>query len=317
MKNRINIFFLIVLILLLISGCFKSPENEEAGNEKGGVTYGEDMATVFAVNTTKAVRGQLLNYLEINGDVVTDSKVDVYAEVMGKIVSLNAGIGDRIREGTVIGEIDPSKPGMKYAKSQIKSPITGTVISLPVYVGSTVSPGVPIATVSKMDDLRIQTFVAERFISKMKVGLDALIRFEAFPDRRFNAKVNELSPVVDPLSRTMEVKLDFKGRYDTVKAGMLAEIKIITEKKNNIIKIPADCLVKRYGGDFVFVIKENEQVEKRAVRTGILIDNKLEIVEGLEEGEEIVIRGQTLLEDQAKIKVVEQVKPLDTADTIY
>jgi RND family efflux transporter MFP subunit len=274
------------------------------------------MATVFAVNTTKAVKGQLLNYLEINGDVITESKVDVYAEVMGKLVSLHVSIGDRIKKDTVIGEVDSSRPGMKYALSQIKSPIEGTIISLPVNIGSTVSPGIPVATVSKMDSLRIQTYVAERFISKMKLGIDAIIRFEAFPGERFLASVSELSPVVDPLTRTMEVKLDFKGSYDMVKAGMFAEIKIITEKKNSIIKIPADCLVKRYGGYFVFVIKDDDSVEKRAVTTGILIDNKLEITKGLKSGEEIVIRGQTLLEDNAKIKIIEQVKPLDVEDTI-
>jgi RND family efflux transporter MFP subunit len=151
----------------------------------------------------------------------------------------------------------------------------------------------------------------------MKVGLDALVRFEAFPDRHFTARVSELAPVVDPITRTMEVKLDFTGRYDRVKAGMFAEIKIITEKKNNVIKIPADCLVKRYGGDFVFVVKETGQAERRAVKPGIEIDNKLEIIEGLKPGEEIVVRGQTLLEDNAKIKIIEQVPPLDVEDSIY
>jgi multidrug efflux pump subunit AcrA (membrane-fusion protein) len=113
------------------------------------------------------------------------------------------------------------------------------------------------------------------------------------------------------------VRLDFKGRYDKVKVGMFAEIKIITEKKEGIVKIPADCLVKRYGGYFVFVVKDNESVEKRAVTPGILIDNKLEIVKGLEPDEEIVIRGQTLLEDKAKIKIIEQVAPLSVEDIIY
>jgi multidrug efflux pump subunit AcrA (membrane-fusion protein) len=300
-----------------MAGCGRPPMDKEGNKDESGVTYGEDMATVFAVNTTKAVKGQLLNYLEINGDVITESKVDVYAEVMGKLTSLNVNIGDRISKNGIIGEVDPSKPGMKYAKSPIKSPITGTITSLPVYVGSTVSPGVPVATVSKMDSLQLQTHVAERFISKMKIGIEAYIHFEAFPDERFYATVSEISPVVDPLTRTLELKLDFTGRYDRVKAGMFAEIKIITEKKKGIVKIPADCLVKRYGGYFVFVVIDGESVEKRAVTTGILIDNKLEIIKGLKPDEEIVIRGQTLLEDKAKIKVIEQVESLSAEDVIY
>jgi len=321
MKRRRKITVSIVILIIIaipvvLSRLFTPPGKPGNGDTDAGVTFGEDMATVFAVNTTKAVKGQLLNYLEINGDVITESKVDVYAEATGKLVSLKSGIGDRIKKDAVIGEVDPSRPGMKFALSSIKSPIEGTIISLPVNIGSTVSPGVPVATVSKMDALRIQTYVAERFISKMKVGIDAIIRFEAFPGERFFASVSELSPVVDPASRTMEVKLDFKGRYDKVKAGMFAEIKIITERKRNIIKIPADCLVKRYGGYFVFVVKDDDSVEKRPVTTGILIDNKLEITKGLDPGEDIVIRGQTLLEDKAMVKVIEQVKPLAVEDTI-
>jgi membrane fusion protein, multidrug efflux system len=317
MKNKIYIFPVIFLVLILFSGCEKPPWAKEPGENPGNKESVENTETVFAVNTTKAVRGRLLNYLEINGDVVSESKVDVYAEVMGKLVTLNVGIGDRVQQGTVIGEVDPSKPGMNYAKSPVKSPIKGTITSLPVYVGSTISPSIPVATVSKMDDLRIETFIAERFISKMKVGLDAIVHFEAFPDTQFTAKVSELAPVVDPMTRTMEIKLDFTGRYDRVKAGMFADIKIITEKKNNIVKIPAECLVKRYGGNFVFVIKDNDQVEMRAVNTGINIDNKLEITQGLEPDEEVVIRGQTLLEDNAKVKIIDQIAPLDTDDTIY
>ncbi|MBN2445022.1 MAG: efflux RND transporter periplasmic adaptor subunit [Spirochaetales bacterium] len=315
MKNTL-IIIIVLLSIFAVLGCSRTMGKKEENPDKSGVTFGEDMTTIFAINTTKVIKGQLLNYLEINGDVITESKVDVYAEAMGKLTSLNVSIGDRIEKDAIIGEVDPSRPGMKYAKSPIKSPITGTVTSLPVYIGSTVSPSVPVATISKMDSLRIRTYVAERFISKMKVGIDAIIRLEAFPEESFSATVSELSPVVDPLTRTMEVNLDFKGQYDKVKAGMFAEIKIITERKNGILKIPADCLVKRYGGYFVFVVKDNATVEKRAVTTGILIDNKLEILKGLKAGEEIVIRGQTLLEDNAKVKVIERIEPLHVEDII-
>ena len=101
-----------------------------------------------------------------------------------------------------------------------------------------------------------------------------------------------------------------------IKSGMFTEIKIITEKKKGIVKIPAECTVKRYGGIYVFVVKESSWVEKRKVTSGIEIDNKLEIVEGLEHGEEIVIRGQTLLEDKAKVRVIERIQPLSEKDFV-
>jgi RND family efflux transporter MFP subunit len=261
------------------------------------------------------VQGQIHDYLDINGDVVTKGTVDVFADTAGKVTSLSIEVGDRIQKDQVIAEVDPSRPGMKFVASPVKSPIEGTVVAIPVQIGSTVAPSFPIATVSRTEELQIQTEVAERFISKMKMGLRAIIRFEAFPDERFNARIVEISPVVDPQSRTLGIKLELDRQDSRIKTGMFAKIKIITEKKNNIVKIPAQCLIKRYGVYYVFVVN-GDRVEKREVNPGIEIDNKLEITAGLEPGEIVVVRGQTLLEDNAKVRVVDQIQPLEEEDII-
>ena len=102
---------------------------------------------------------------------------------------------------------------------------------------------------------------------------------------------------------------------------MFAEIKIITEQKDNIVKIPVDCLIKRYGAYYVFVVhkdKENNQayVEQRKINYGIQIEDKVEITEGLKPGEEIVLKGQSLLEDNSKIKIIKTSQPLTKEDII-
>jgi membrane fusion protein (multidrug efflux system) len=220
-----------------------------------------------------------------------------------------------VQKDQVIAEVDPSRPGMKYVNSPVKSPISGTIISILAQVGTTINQAVPIAKISKMDEIQIKTALSERYISKIKLGLDALLRFEAYPDERFSTRITEVSPVVDPLTRTIEVRLNLLKYDKRIKVGMFAEVKIITQKKKNIIKIPADCLVKRYGGYYVFVVKDG-QVERRKVNPGIQIDNKLEITEGLIADEEVVMQGQTLLEDKAKVRVVEQIQPLTAQDVI-
>ncbi len=253
---------------------------------------------------------------------MTKGNVDIYADTAGKITSLSIEVGDKIEKDQVIAEVDPSRPGMKFVASPVTSPISGTIISIPVQIGSTVTQAAPIAKVSRTDELQITTYVAERFISKMRVGLSAIIRFEAFPDQRFNARITELSPTVDPQSRTMELKLALNRPDSRIKTGMFAKIKIITDRKNEIVKIPAQCMIKRYGEYFVFVVhreqgdSEKAEVEKRKVNPGIEIDNKLEITEGLSPGEEVVIRGQTLLEDKSKVKIIDMIQPLETKDII-
>jgi len=120
----------------------------------------------------------------------------------------------------------------------------------------------PLVRISRMDDLQIESYVAERFISRMRVGQRALITLDAFPGRSFDARVSELSPMVDPSSRTLDIKLDFIQRPRDVRAGMYAKIKIITEQKEDVIKLPAETVVERFGEKFVFVVADESKAER-------------------------------------------------------
>jgi multidrug efflux pump subunit AcrA (membrane-fusion protein) len=99
---------------------------------------------------------------------------------------------------------------------------------------------------------------------------------------------------------------------------MFAKVRVITEQKDHIVKVPAGAMVERFGDTYVFTVETDASdpafniARRRPVRPGILIDGVLEIQQGLEPNEEIVIRGQTLLEDGARINVIDRVAPLDT-----
>jgi len=309
----------VIVIAIVGTGTYFLIQNKKKENaqalEESNRTAAEEGETAFAVNVTQAVAGQINNYLELNGDVNATTTVDILPDTSGKLSRRLVDVGTVVRKDQVIAEVDPSRPGMQFAVSPVKAPISGTITAVTAQIGSTVSPGMSIARVSRMDDLKITTQVAERFISQMKPGLRALLRFPAYPEERFTALVSEVSPVVDPQTRTIEVTLKLTEKDSRIKAGMFSELKIITETKEGIVKIPARCLVKRYGGYYVFVVKDDETVEMRKVNPGIEIDNKLEITQGLEPGEKIVIRGQTLLEDKTRVRVIEEIQPL-TADDI-
>ena len=297
------------------------PSSKPIGQDPSGLRK-EEPSQVFAVNTTKAVAGELIDYIELNGDVLTKSTVDIYPDTFGKVSKLLINVGDRIEKDQVIAEIDPSKPGMIFVPSPVKSPIAGTVSNIPVYVGSTIIQGMPIARVTTTDNLEIRTEVAERFIGKMRIGLEALVSFEAFPGEVFRGSVTELSPLVDPASRTLEIKVRLNRQDSRIRPGMFAALKLITERKWGVVKIPVDCLVRRYGGTFVFVVKDDpaastgKRVERRQVTPGVQIDEKLEILKGLRPGEVIVFMGQSLLEDNSVVRIVGEVPPLPVTDSI-
>ena len=304
------------IIMMVTFGCSgKNPKTSDSPSS------GPSGVTVFAVSTTTAVKGEIREYLELNGDITARTEVNVFPETAGKLKNLSVKVGYRVKKDQVIAQIDPSRPGMTFAFSPVKAPISGTVTEIPAQIGSVVSPGMPIAKIGKMNELEVIVYVAERFISKMRIGLPARITTDAYPGKIFNGSIREISPVVDPASRTLEIKLHVTDPQHVLKAGMFAGVKLITEEKKNIVKIPAETLLSRFGQTYVFVVHGSgssgeKSVEKRVVTAGLRIDNQVEIVKGLEAGEEIVIRGQSLLADGTPVKVVSTAAPLKSSANV-
>jgi len=307
---------MLFLAVLSFSGCAKIKEVREKIKPGGQGEQSAPQKAVFAVNTTAAVQGQIQDYIALSGDIIAGSTVDVYSDAAGKVARVYVSVGQRVVKGARIAAVDPSKPGMVYQWGTAFAPISGTVVALPAQVGMTVSQAVPLARISGGSGLEIQLYVAERFISKMAMNLPCEITLDAWPGEVFQGSISEIAPTIDPASRTMEIRINVNNTGSKLKAGMFAKVKIITERKKNIVKIPATAMLNRFGEQYVFVVgvdPENPQqknVKKRIVAPGILIDGVLEIQNGLVAGEEIVVRGQTLLEDGAWVNVIEQFAPL-------
>ena len=108
----------------------------------------------------------------------------------------------------------------------------------------------------------------------------------------------------------MGVKLRLNPPDSRVKVGMYGRVRLVTDSVKNAIVLPSSALVTREGKDYVFVItspksgKNAAVVGLKPVTKGISVDNNVEITKGLEIGEEVVIKGQTLLNDGSKVNVV-------------
>jgi membrane fusion protein, multidrug efflux system len=303
-----------LLIPLLLAGCGGPPgaggDSGPAGTTApdGGRRVDED--TAFAVNVTRPVRGEIKNYLELNGDVEPASSVDVYPDNNGEVVNMRVRVGQTVSRDEIIAEVDRSRPGQRFEASPVRAPIAGTVTERYVSVGSTVGPSVPIVEISETAELEIRTRVAERFVSLVREGQEAIVFLEAYPEASFPARVTELSPVVDPATRTMGVTLEFLRRDARVKAGMFVEIRLVTDLRRDIVKVQSEAVVRRFDTPYVFVVTDDETVEQREVTLGISIGNRVEIVEGVEADERVVIQGQSLLDDGAQVRVIDEVEPL-------
>ncbi|TVR87113.1 MAG: efflux RND transporter periplasmic adaptor subunit [Spirochaetaceae bacterium] len=301
---------------LMLAAC--GPFGGGRGEEPTGAQ--EPGETVFPVGVSTAVRGQMLDYLRLNGDVETSSAVDVFAETVGEITSIPVRIGQRVERNQVIAEVDPSRPGQRFTPSPVRAPISGTIVALPMQVGARLSQGQAVARIATTSDLQIRTHIPERYIGQVSLGERAIVSLSAYPDARFNARVTETSPVLDPQSRTMELTLRLERPDVRIRPGMFAQVRLITQEKTNTVKLPANAVVRRFGEAFVFVVVNSshddngepsvQRVERRPVTTGIQIDETVEILEGLSGGEVVVVQGQNLLDDSARVNVVTELEPL-------
>ncbi len=299
--------FLCVLLCCAAAGvlvsCGSKTEDPAAAETKQN-------ETVFAVNTYVAQKGNLDDYLEFGGDVVAASSVDILPETSGKLSAVYVSVGSTVRKDQVIAEVDPSRPGMTYSVSPIKAPISGTITSLPVPVGSTVGPTMSVGKVSNTDKLEISMSVAERFVSRIKMGQTAYLQFDAYPGEQFTAKVTKISPVLDTTTRTMAVTLQLDPPDSRIKAGMFARIRLITDTKKDIIVIPNSAIVSRQGETYVFIADktggQSAVARREKVTAGIRVDDMTEILSGIKDGESVVIKGQTLLENGSKLNIVSE-----------
>jgi multidrug efflux pump subunit AcrA (membrane-fusion protein) len=314
-KNPARRGALTVLLLaaLAFGGCerIKAFREQLAQTGPGNPGGGTPAAPVFAVNTASVTQGPIQDYLALSGDIVAGSTVDTYSDAAGKITRLYVAVGSRVSRGDPIAAVDPSKPGMEYVANVVKAPIGGTVVVLPAQVGMTISPQVSLARIAGGSALEIKLYVAERFISKMALGLPCEITLDAWPGEVFRGRVGKVAPTVDPSSRTMEIRVNVDNPGARLKAGMFAKVRIITEQKQDIVKIPSNAMIQRFGENYVFVAEPDSGggyvARRKRITPGILVDGVLEIREGLSSKDEIIVRGQTLLDDGAKINIIDRV----------
>jgi multidrug efflux pump subunit AcrA (membrane-fusion protein) len=308
----------LLITLLSFTGCERIKETygniQNPGGSLDGASDQTPAVQVYAVNTMAAASGQIRDYLALSGDIIASSTVDTYSDAAGKISRLYVSVGSRIRKGDPVAAVDPSRPGMEYVASIVRAPVAGTVIALPAQVGMTVSQAVPIARISGGAGLETRLYVAERFISKISLNQACEITLDAYPGEIFRGSVTEVSPTVDTASRTMEIRVGVENSGSRLKAGMFAKVRIITETKENIVKIPASAVVNRFGEQYVFSVDKSNQetpvARKKVIVPGIIIDGVMEVRQGLAPDEEIVVRGQTLLEDGSMVNVIERLSPL-------
>jgi RND family efflux transporter MFP subunit len=185
----------------------------------------------------------------------------------------------------------------KIADYTIVSPMDGMVLRRDGEVGEIAESGQILFRIGVPKPLQVVAEVNEEDIPRVALSQVALFRTDAFPGRRLEGKVAEVTPMGDINAKTFRVKMALPD--DTpLRPGMSVEANIVTREKDNALLVPADALQ----GNAVFVI-DGGRVRKRAVNIGIRGTRAVEVLDGLKEGEQVAAPATAALADGARVRV--------------
>ena len=298
----------VALIAVVLTAVYAKTIGKSSGKPAGvGGRGGRGgNSAVVSVRTMTAEITTLHGYVNTNGEVESQNSVSVYPDMGGKVISTSVMLGSSVKKNDIIAYVDPSEPGTNYRSSPVYAPIAGSVISTPLKNGKKVTTSTAIAIIGDINNLQVTANVPERYVAVLKKGLKAEVSVEAYPGVIFEATVSRVSPVVDATTRTKEVILTFDRHDERINAGMFAKVKLYTEDYSGAVVMPSDALVQNGDDFFAYVINENNTVSKRQVVTGKSVDGFIQILEGVQTGEKVVVQGMSSLGDGSKVQEVKQ-----------
>ncbi len=196
--------------------------------------------------------------------------------------------------------------------TQIRAPIEGVIAERYIKLGNTIKVGDPVFRVTSLEPLVAYLHVPEREYRNIDSGQPVQIEIDALQGEPIIATVSRVSPIVDPETGTFKITVEITDEERRIKPGMFGRISVVYDKHENALQLPRSALVEDAGQTSVFVVEDNVAI-KKVVQTGYSDRGMIEIVAGLEDGENVVTIGQLGLKPDAKVTVINVPQPSDTA----
>lgn len=201
-------------------------------------------------------------------------------------------------------EVSKSSYENMLENTTLISPISGVVTARNYDNGDMVG-GQPIFVVQQINPVKIFINVSESLYSYISKGMKVNVELDALPEQAFEGKVSRITPLIDPQTRTFEVEITVANGKEQIKPGMYARVEMNYGLHKNIV-VPDRSVVKMLGsGDrFIYVYKADGTVDYRKVELGRRMDDKYEVLSGINDGEEVVLTGQSALKNGIAVEKV-------------
>ncbi|MGI5921546.1 MAG: efflux RND transporter periplasmic adaptor subunit [Syntrophomonadaceae bacterium] len=207
--------------------------------------------------------------------------------------------------------VQQAQAGLAQAQTALNncvltSPINGVVGNINLSLGDTTNPAAqqPAVIVTETGQLEVEVLVGESDISYIKQGSAVDVVVKAASDKTFKGTVEHISTVADPTKRSYPVKVVLNNRDGLIRSGMFAEVRISTVSKNQVVCVPSTAVVPKGGREVVYIIDKDKRARQVEVTTGIRNSKYVEIVKGLKAGQQVITKGNTLVNEGTLVRVV-------------
>jgi RND family efflux transporter MFP subunit len=212
---------------------------------------------------------------------------------------------DALNTGAAEAGVAQAQAGLSMARQslsdcEINSPMSGIVGRVDVSVGETTSPQNPVAVINNTSDLEIEVKVSEADISSIQAGTVVKVQIKAIGEVPLTGTIKGVASVADPVTRTYPVKVSLPNNAAAqVKSGMFAEVLLGTQRRSGVIGIPMAAVLPKSGESIVYVVNEENRPQAVIVQTGLNDGKYTEITSGLQLGQTVITKGNTLINEDS------------------
>lgn len=263
--------------------------------------------TIFVEVGDQVVKGQKLAQMDAANLANSETQIQNYKRIYNRVSELFA-VGGASQQ-----ELDNAKLQLTIAETNLKnlqentllvSPISGIVAARNYDNGDMYNGQQPILTVMQINPVQLKINVSETFFSKVKTGMPVEIKLDVYEGETFSGRVSLVYPTVDEKTRTFPVEISLSNPRNKVRPGMFARVNINFGKLNRVV-VPDLAIIKQAGSGARFVyVYNNGKVSYQQVELGRRIDAEYELVSGVSSGSQVVVSGQSKLQDGMAVQVV-------------
>jgi membrane fusion protein (multidrug efflux system) len=205
-------------------------------------------------------------------------------------------------------------------RMQVRAPFDGIAGIRAVNIGDYVKDGADLVSVEDLSSMVVDFRLPERVMARLRIGQDVEVSFDGLPGRTYRANVDALDSLVDADGRSLLVRARLDNRDGALRSGMFARTRIVFSVRDKALVVPEEALVPQGGKQHLVKLVESPQggkvTQRIEARIGMRVPGKVEILQGVQAGDQVVTAGQSrvMARDGIRVKVVEIVTPSPGVD---